>query len=539
LLLLAGTPSGLPRNDDGAYLRMVSLWAEQGRPVMIGWNEMTLLGHLLPGVLVRVAGATSIASLQLLTAFEAALISCLLCWLCRRRRLPAAAAVMIALSWMASPLVLISACSFMTEISIAFWTTCWLVLFAAWLREARPLYATGWMLAAVGACSVRQPGLVLPLAAAAAALALPRERRRQLVGLATLTLVADIGLLWYRSALPLATIRPLSSFWAGRSLPEHLWSMAGNAAEALTTLGLLLLPLVVLTWQGRLRSFTPPVIFTAATAAVLLLARGSLIPFWNNLVTAAGVLPDTLPWHTMPAPVSVLPVALRFVLTLCGLLSLAVLVAMVKRLPWLSDPLVLACGIAGAGYLAAICMPVYPFDRYLVPLLPLVVALVAMTVKHDRWRWRWPAVLLLVVCCLLAVLPVRHLQRRQRTLWQVAEQVAAAGIEPGAIDGGFEWNMWYQPIPFEPQSTRPRSECTRWYEHYPFTRLQPVRRLWIGPVPAGWEVLSEHTIPGGQQVLVLAPTSEARLRPSRHAVGLGQLSRFDSLGGMGSESSLR
>jgi hypothetical protein len=508
LLILAGTPSNAPVNDDGAYIRMVSLWAEQGRPVFIGWNEMTLLGHLLPGVLLHLAGATSIASLQLLVGLQTVLITCMLCWFCRQRGLSTGAAVMGALAWMVSPLVMISATSFMTEVPAAFWTTCWLVLLAAWLREARPLYAAGWVIAAIGAYSVRQPGIILPFAAATAALAVPRHRRPRLLILAAVVLIADGVLMWYRSMLPLATIRPISSLWDSISPGAHLWSTVGNLAEALVTVVLVLLPLVVAAVLPlRRRSFNLLGTLVAGVIAVLLLVRGSLFPFWGNLMTRGGVLLDTLPLHLTPTPL--LPVAGWIVLTMIGVLAVAVLASAVIRAGWPDDPILIPCATAFAGLTAAACLPVSPFDRYLVPALPLAVAMIVIAGQGigegpASFRLRAPAVALLIACALLATLPVRHLHRRQQALWQLAASIEATGIEATDIDGGFEWNMWHQPAPFNPQAARLDQRLLVWYEHYPFTHLDPVRRLWIGEVPTGWRALSVHTIPGGHRVQVLA-----------------------------------
>jgi hypothetical protein len=324
--------------------------------------------------------------------------------------------------------------------------------------------------------------------------------------------------MWYRSTLPLATIRPISSLWDTVSPGAHLWSTIGSSAEALVTVALVLLPLVVAAVSPlRRRSFTTVGMIVAGAIVTLLLVRGSLFPFWGNLMTNGGILPDTLPLHSTPA--SLLPVAGWVVLTVVGVILVAALTPVVARAGWLSDPILIPCATAFAGLMAAASLPVSPFDRYLVPALPLAVALAVIAgqgtgKEFAGFRWRAPAVVLLIACSLIATLPVRYLHSRQQALWQLAESVQAAGIEATDIDGGFEWNMWHQPSPFDPQAARLHQPMLVWYERYPFTHLDPVRRLWIGETPKGWKTLSVHMIPGGHRVQVLAaPPGRYRASP--------------------------
>jgi len=515
LLVVAGTPPGYPVNDAAAYHRMVELWAEHGQPLFIGWNEMTLLGHLLVGVAAHHLGAASITARQLLVGAEAALVSALLVLFLARRGGTGLPCLATALTWLASPLVVVSATCFMTEIPVTVASVCWLLAFAAWVSSPRAGTACAWVMAAVLAFSIRQTGIVLPLAAAFTAPVMPDRRRPHVVAFASLVIALDGLLYWYRSTLPLATIRPLSSFWSSTSLLTTAATSLVHCAQASVTIALWLAPLtVLLVWRQRGRAVALPGVAAAGVAGILCALGGSTFPFWRNITTHQGLLPDTLPHHGALAPLA--PSALWLLLTVLGLVSLAVLFTALLGRDVYKEPITLALAASCLGFLLLAALPTTPWDRYLVPVLPLSVALLGSG-RTDRARWRPPAVLLLATLCLCSAWCVRQLHRRQLAVWAIAEQVVATGVDPRRVDGGFEWNLWHQEAPFDPAQRRPPAAVLTWYESYPFTRLEPLRRLWIGSPPSGWHQLEQHTIPGGYRVSILAPDPVRSVPPGKQS----------------------
>lgn len=505
LLIAAGTPPGYPVNDSAAYHRMVEMWSDTGHPVFIGWNEMTLLGHLAVGVAADRVGAGSIRALQLLAGIAAALIAAMVTVVPARRGLAGASAVLLGLCWMANPLVLVSATSFMTEIPETLWAVVWLVACAIWLRRGGIGSASVWVVAAVLAFSVRQTAVALPVAALFAGLVF-RKRLSSML-LASLTLAIDAMLWFYRAELPLATVRPISDHWGAAGLPGLLLQTASHQAQALTTLGILLIPLAAcVALNRRLTAVNRWGIVVGGGVSVCLAATQSVFPFWHNIMATTGLLTDTLPPHD-PLPL-VLPDWSRVLATVFGVLSLAVLVSTNWRGRFRQEPAILLSGLALTAYVTLASISAAPFDRYLVPSLVFAVLAVVSAEAPAALRWRPVAVVVLLGCAGLSASSVQGLHHRQQDVWQIATSLVTGGVNPQRIDAGLEWNMWHQPTPFRRKNSRLDHSSLWWYEAYPFTEMNPARRMWIGVPPEGWCAIEAHVLPSGHEVLVLAPANE-------------------------------
>lgn len=503
VLAAAGAGSGLPHNDAGAYHRMVDLWAAGGRPVFIGWNEMTLLGHLAWGRILAACGLASVGARQWSVALQAALAVLALAALARRLGpgLGRWTALLAASAWLANPISMLSATSFMTEIPATLFTALSLAGFARWSDEDRhpPLALWGAAAAAVAAFSVRQTSALLVPAMLAGSLLLRGRSRR--AGLAA-ALAAGMGdlLVWaYRSSLPLATIRPMRAMLVQGGAGEAGLQAARHLLEGLALSGLLLAPLAFLVGPRRWR-------VTAAAGAALAAAAGILggaPPLPGNVLTSWGLAPDLLPPHGALTPA--LPPIASWLLLVAGCLGAAVILSGLDWGGLLRRPGAAAVAVTAGGMLAAAAVLAHPFDRYLIPVLALAGPLAAAG-RHSpgrrRHRLAWAC---LAALTLWGAWGSRTVHQRQDEIWSVAQQVVAGGIPADRVDGGFEWNLWHQPVPFHPEEARPPAAVLVWYESYPFTRLRPQVRLWVGPPPEGWSVSERHAIRGGVVVSVLRP----------------------------------
>ncbi len=486
---------------------MVNLWVQNGHPVFIGWNEMTLLGHLAWGRLLALMGLTSIAARQWGTAVQAVFTVLLMAWLVRYLRpdLSRLVAALAALSWLANPITLLSATSFMTEVPTTLWVVATLAAFARWEMSDR----SGWIvvsaMTAVAAFSVRQTSVVLPVALAAASLFLT-SRRRRIVGLVTELIVISLdGALWlYRSSLPLATIRSTRSLIVDGTATRIALSAGLHTVQALVLCSLLMLPLVLLTpsRSGR-RLATGAALGILATA--LLAIKHSTFPFWGNILTPHGILPDLLP-PSGPYPVAIGPVE-AWTATILGAVAMGIVVSSGCWRHLTRTVAGRALVLAGGGHLAAMAVAALPFDRYVVPVLALGILIVATAFPSSPSK---PAgIVSAAVLGLLVVLSAaaaQHFNHRQQSVWRLATEVARQHAIPAErLDGGFEWNMWNQPVPFHPDEAHDSGSVPVWYEAYPFTRMDPEVRLWIGPPPPGWKVSERHAISDGLQISVLVP----------------------------------
>jgi hypothetical protein len=109
--------------------------------------------------------------------------------------------------------------------------------------------------------------------------------------------------------------------------------------------------------------------------------------------------------------------------------------------PWklrVADPAlmlyVLAVLMAGVLFL----LPPFLFDRYLLPILPILMVPVLRRAKLSRF-----CVPLLLPLVLFALLAQRDYLAHASARWQAAEGLATEGVSRGQIDAGFEWAGWY------------------------------------------------------------------------------------------------
>jgi hypothetical protein len=103
--------------------------------------------------------------------------------------------------------------------------------------------------------------------------------------------------------------------------------------------------------------------------------------------------------------------------------------------------LLLACSI----YLVATLAVVGASDRYVMPILPLILAAVSVTAGVPQVSGR-RLTLALATCLPLAALAVvgtRDYFSWNRARWQALEDLRREGVPPRQIDGGFEFNGFH------------------------------------------------------------------------------------------------
>lgn len=84
----------------------------------------------------------------------------------------------------------------------------------------------------------------------------------------------------------------------------------------------------------------------------------------------------------------------------------------------------------------------YPFDRYLLPVLPLALVLVIWAVKDVR-LWRSVAWGLLAVYAFLAIVGTRNFLVTQDAVWELAGDAVQAGVPITKIDAGAGWDGYW------------------------------------------------------------------------------------------------
>jgi hypothetical protein len=520
---------GIPRSDDWSYLLVQFRFVHDGTVDLNNWVSMTLVGQVALGAPVAALSGRSIAAMQVFTAFVGLVGLAAVVDLGRRLGVGLRVAGLIAVAVAVGPLWGPLAASFMTDVPTFTFTVLTLTVGVAALQR-RPV-STGLL----GAClalgfvafSVRQYALVVPIAVAVVAamvLAGDGDRRRlRIVGIQTgvLLVCSAVLFLWWRrlpGSLALSPIVPT---------PHTLRTLVDKGTNLVRLLGLLVVPAVVLAGPVRIvrraRLAAPRLTWVLGGASALVLAGIYLHvpqrPFVGNYVTRDGTLStDVLP-GVRP---NVMPSAVFDLLVLLGSLSVVLLV--VALVPWLveardrvrrrdlapADPataaVALTVGLYLAAYAVAVAVNLPLYDRYVLPLVPLVAFLLlrprpepapgpaagaeprpVAARRPARAAWAW-AIVSVVVLGLAGLAYTTDSASFDGTRWAVAKAATRLGYEPLQINGGFEWDSWH--LGYAPSTSRPPNSGTK---PRPPTakekRLHYCVKLRLERVPAGWRVV--------------------------------------------------
>jgi hypothetical protein len=315
--------------------------------------------------------------------------------------------------------------------------------------------------------SIRQYA-VIPVAAVVlvAVLLLVAERDwrklRIVVAIAAVFGVAALAILYWWSGLP--DSKSLSpSFPTVHTISGTLIKDAGFLRLA----GLLLLPIVVLAGPVRIfqRAWRASNNVTTLLTSLMVLWLAVMYfrvpesPFVGNYVAREGVLsivvlagnrPDVIP--------SWLFDSLVVLGSLAGMLIVLSAVPFVMDMPRrirerdllrVNDPLVTVMALTVVGFVIAYSaatvtgLPVY--DRYALPLLPLLAFLVLRTTQREsqserapRSRKVWAGVAIVLLAALGLAYTVDSASF-DGTRWKVAEAAVKQGYQPIQVGGGFEW----------------------------------------------------------------------------------------------------
>ncbi|HEY7426861.1 MAG TPA: glycosyltransferase family 39 protein, partial [Gemmataceae bacterium] len=360
---------------------------------------------------------------------------------------PLAAFATACLAW--NPYFFLLSGTFMTDVPALSFSLLALALYAHAFESGRLLSLAAAVLVALAAVSTRQNAIVAPLTAGV--LLLRSGYRTKPLWLAAV-------------AAPIVAALTIDAWFAKRPdvdalhvrVPtiEHLVGMAFVSAHYLGMLAipvLLLLPPVrrgkvfwgtllamtaVAFWEASGRSISPyegvwPFAFRGS---------GHLFTAWGSFVGIVDQEP-ILGWH------------LRLLPTMLGCVCAAALLAQAadQGWKWATRPLV----IFSLLHLATLPLAPRYFDRYLLPVVPGALALATWEQGRPRWKAGLAA---LAVLGGLSVGLMHDWLSRNAARWELGRRAIVHGIEPGDIQGGFEWDLWHR-------------EWWRWYpRHHQLTR---------------------------------------------------------------------
>jgi hypothetical protein len=162
------------------------------------------------------------------------------------------------------------------------------------------------------------------------------------------------------------------------------------------------------------------------------LSSEGVFPYVEDLFAARGVYVAIA--HGGP----ILSWSFRLLPTVLGCVFAAALMSRAAEQGWrlAARPLV----IFSVLQLGALAIAPKYFDRYLLPLVPGALALTAWEHRRPGWKAGLVAMVLLGG---LSVCLMHDWLSWNAARWALGRRAAAQGIEPGDIQGGFEWVHWY------------------------------------------------------------------------------------------------
>jgi hypothetical protein len=464
-LAFAVDPRGeFPLNDDWAYAHSVAWLFAERRIRLSDWIAMNLLPQTLLGGLATAVGGFAFTTLRHLTQIVAAAVAVLALGFFRIAGLDRRDALMATLTLIAMPCWLPLADSYMTDLYGMLFALPAAALFVRALREPRAAWVVAGTLLAVAGVLQRQVVLAVPAAFCVAWLAARPRRTPALVLAGVLPLLATAGAaLAYHAYLVHGPGVPAAQQWlqgrvmdaVGKAVTDEAYRawVGSNALTLLAYLGLFAAPFAF--WRGLPagRGARVAIVALAALALATMVATGSWPPWRENqLLDRAGIGPFTL-YDAQPrglAPLDRSPGAFWYGAGIVAAFGIAVLCrtafvamrAIAARSADDGERLFLFT-LTGA-YLAPFVLTDY-FDRYLLFVLPFVLALVALA--EPAVTTRASRILGIVVLGAMAgygVTATHDYFAWNRARWDAIHAAERMGATPETLDGGFEYNGYHR-----------------------------------------------------------------------------------------------
>jgi 4-amino-4-deoxy-L-arabinose transferase-like glycosyltransferase len=462
-----GVASGIwwnvPLIDDWTYAWSVERLLETGRFEVLDWTGNFAVGQIVWGAAWSLLPGFSFAALRVST-LAAGLVACASLYvMLRDLERPRAVALAGALTLAANPAFAVLSASFMTDVPFAACTTVSLLCYARAAKYGRADYlwwAGAWAFAAF---SVRQIGIIVPLAGAPLLLVRRRSRtfNRVMVAAALAVTWCAMGALWLMLAEFVGSTSVMGK-WVDRL--QHLFlvrpaSYLAYNLDLLTVLAFYLLPALVAatgsrTWRSR-RLAAASVIALAALVAVFGELPLPIPPSETWSLREIGGSRALVHGSMMPEPDWT-----RLAARLAGFMAVTLLVAgALKRVEWLRRTAATvrhralsgdwsraasprACFLAFIlGYIAVVNFLWLYNDRYYLALMAPAAALILAGVPEARAvpRLAWVAI---GVFGIVALVGSRDAFRFNVAVGEGRESLVSGGVAPSDIDAGYAWNGW-------------------------------------------------------------------------------------------------
>lgn len=481
LVLVASPFYEFPLIDDVMYTEAVQTLLETGQLKLSPWVAPTLILQVAYGAVVSKLFGFSFTTLRLTTLVLSLVGTSSLYLFLRTLNLDRVLSLCGALTLALNPVYLNLSYTFMTDVPfIAFFLLSLLCYAQGLTRNSNAGMLAGSVFAAASLL-IRQIGVIMPIAVALAiffgGFGSRKSRRWRLILLSSTPPVVTFTVYsaWLR--IIHGPTRALGAFLYPSVLlnPLRLAGMVLNHGfVTLEYVGLFIAPLLPL-WLGSrksewLRAIRPRLLllwtgFVALGVLIMyLIGHGKVMPYTGNILHEAGVGALTLKDAVFDGqlPLLRLPRSFWWLVTLLASLS-AILIGSVMSsqviqqlaVGWRGktqgqralDPyIVWMLWFATFGFLGVGLLINQLFDRYLIPLLVLLIPLLLLTVRTAPWKRCAIAgtFVLLLSYGTFGALGTRDYLAWNEARWTGMQYlVSVTGVDPSNIDGGYEANYWY------------------------------------------------------------------------------------------------
>jgi len=469
-----------PLNDDVMYAEAVQTFVETGQLKLSPWVAPTLVFQVVYGAAVSKLFGFSFTTLRLSTLMLSLVGTSSFYLFLRMLSIGRVLSLCGALTLALNPVYLNMSYTFMTDVPF----TAFLLLSLLCYTQGFTCNSHAGVLAgsafATASVLIRQTGILLPIAASASMLCGGFGARKSrgwyliILLLSGLPIVAfTVYAAWFR--LMHGPTRALSAFFDPSILvnPSSLAGMVLNHGFiTLEYAGLFIAPLLPLWLSVRKselsRAFNPrSLLFWTGLVTlgvfVVYLVGGKIMPYTGNILHEAGVgtltLKDAVFDHR--PPLLRLPMSFWWLVTILASLSAVVIGSVMSsqgmqlmgdwreknQRPGVPDPRILwMLWFATLGFLGVGLLTRQLFDRYLIPLLVLLIPSLLLTARPVRWKsWMMAGTLVLLLSYgTFGVLGTRDYLAWNEARWTgIYYLVSVTGVNPSKIDGGYEANYWY------------------------------------------------------------------------------------------------
>jgi hypothetical protein len=475
--VIVPTLTPVATTDDWGYSRSAQILVTEGRLVVFPVVAATAVFQIVWGALFGWLLEPTLGVFRLSTVVMVGLGAVGLYGLCRELGIDRHRAALGTAAFLFNPLLFVLAFTFMTDphfVSLLVIATWW---YARGLRPDTP--SPGWVVAGSAVAGLalltRQQGVLIPVAVVVFLLVTRRlrldrpslTRFLQVVGLPVVAFAGYLAWLRFGNDVP----QVQTSFL--RELVEEGWAGTWWLAQRLTVvelayLGFFTLPLVVAAlaaWRRRPEGARASGVGISRTGWLLLAVwsgvllvgvtglwlRGMKMPYIGQFFGSGGLgPPDVL--GSRPRLFSGDARTVITVVCVLASLGLAVIVARgISAAP--VSPERATAGLVltvGLWQVVGIFPPSYHYigwtagslDRYLLPIIPLTIALSLWTLR-DRHLLLPTGWVIVVLFALFAVAGTRDYLVYMRSVWSVATDAVAAGVPLDQIDAGAAWDGYY------------------------------------------------------------------------------------------------